>query len=216
MTSWHAVERAELVQVLTEAGPDAPTLCTGWRSRHLAAHVVLRERSLVVPVGLGVPPLAERAEHAIDDVAELASTPEGYRELVVQVGEGPARWHPLAWAGEVANVLEFFVHTEDVRRGDGDLEPRVLDAAHTEELWRQLVRMAPLVYRGPGTGVVLVRPDGVRRAVRRPPAGRGTVVVRGDVGELVLHVFGRGAAAHVTLEGAPDDVLAMQDALPGG
>ncbi|MFI2752313.1 TIGR03085 family metal-binding protein [Cellulomonas sp. P22] len=216
MTSWHALERAELVQVLTEAGPDAPTLCSGWRSRHLAAHVVLRERSLVVPVGLGLPPLADRAEHAIDDLAEAASTPEGYSALLARVAEGPAGWHPLAWAGELTNVLEFFVHAEDVRRGDGDGEPRALDAARTDMLWRQLVRMAPLPYRGPGTGVVLVRPDGVRRAVRRPSAGRGTVVVRGDVGELVLHAFGRGEAAHVTLEGAPDDVRALQDMLPGG
>ncbi|WP_066588045.1 TIGR03085 family metal-binding protein [Cellulomonas timonensis] len=216
MTTWHALERADLVQALSDAGPDAPTLCAGWRTRHLAAHVVLRERSLVVPAGLGGGPLAERADQAIEDAAAQGATAPGFEALLEQIAEGPRRWHPLAWGGELANVLEFFVHTEDVRRGDGEVEPRELDADRTEALWRQLLRMAPLAYRRSGAGVVLVRPDGVRRAVRRPTGDQGTVVVRGDVGELVLHVFGRGEAARVTLDGAPHAVEALRVTLPGG
>ncbi len=216
MTTWHALERADLVQALSDVGPDAPTLCDGWRSRHLAAHVVLRERSLVVPAGLGGGPLAGRADQAIEDAAALGATAHGFDSLLAQIAQGPRRWHPLGWAGDAANVLEFFVHTEDVRRGGGGAEPRVLDAARTDALWRHLLRMAPLAYRRSGAGVVLVRPDGVRRAVRRPTGDQGTVVVRGAVSELVLHVFGRGAAAQVALDGAPHAVDAMRVTLPGG
>jgi hypothetical protein len=63
-------------------------------------------------------------------------------------------------------------------------------------------------------GVVLVRDDGLRRRVRKPRAGFGTVVVRGAVGELVLFAFGRGAAADVTVQGAPLDVEVLTDRLP--
>lgn len=215
MTTWHALERADLVQALSEAGPDAPTLCAGWRARHLAAHVVLRERSLVVPAGLSGP-LVERADQAIEEAAAQGATAPGFEALLEQIAEGPRPWHPLAWGAELANVLEFFVHTEDVRRGDGRPAPRELDPERAEALWRQLLRMAPLAYRRSGAGVVLVRPDGVRRAVRRPTGDQGAVVVRGDVSELVLHAFGRGAAADVTLDGAPHAVDAVRDLLPGG
>jgi len=81
-------------------------------------------------------------------------------------------------------------------------------------LWRQLVRSAPLRLRGAGVGIVLVRPDGVRRRVARARGDHGTVVVRGDVGELLLHAFGRGRAADVTVEGAPHDVEALERRLP--
>ncbi|MCC2308180.1 TIGR03085 family metal-binding protein [Cellulomonas chengniuliangii] len=214
MTSWHALERADLVRSLSEAGPDAPTLCEGWRGRHLAAHVVLRERSLLVPVGGGR--LAERSDQAIEDAAARAATADGFDALVAQIAEGPRRWHPLSWAAELANVLEFFVHTEDVRRGAGQIEPRALDPERVEALWGHLLRMAPLAYRRAGAGVVLVRPDGVRRAVRRPTGDQGAVVVRGEVGELVLHAFGRGARADVAVEGDPLSVEALQGAFPGG
>ena len=37
-------ERKALADLLAALGPDAPTLCTGWETRDLAAHIVLRER----------------------------------------------------------------------------------------------------------------------------------------------------------------------------
>ncbi|HAP89500.1 MAG TPA: TIGR03085 family protein, partial [Arthrobacter bacterium] len=42
----HFVEpsREVLAETLLAAGPDAPTLCRGWRTRDLAAHLYLRER----------------------------------------------------------------------------------------------------------------------------------------------------------------------------
>src|SRR5258706_5048708 len=45
MTERYArAERHALADTLLAAGPDAPTLCEGWATRDLAAHLVLRER----------------------------------------------------------------------------------------------------------------------------------------------------------------------------
>ena len=212
--TWHRIARAQLAQALTDAGPDAPTLCEGWQSRHLAAHLVLREHSPLVGAGIVVPALAAHTERAIDELADTARSEEGYRDLVSRVATEPAAWSPLSWAGEQVNLVEYFVHTEDVRRGAGPVPPRELEPHHVEALWRALVRGASLSYRRAPVGIVLVRPDGVRRRVRRAPSGHGTVVIRGAVGELLLHAFGRGAAAHVGIEGAPGDVEALRAVLP--
>ncbi|HEX7806690.1 MAG TPA: TIGR03085 family metal-binding protein [Cellulomonas sp.] len=212
--TWHRTAREQLAEALIDAGPDAPTLCEGWQSRHLAAHLVLREHSPLAGAGIVVPALAARTERVVEELGDTARSEGAYRDLVSRVASEPAAWNPLAWAGEQVNLVEFFVHTEDVRRGAGPVPPRELEPEHVEALWRALVRGASLTYRRVPVGIVLVRPDGVRRHVRRAPSGHGTVVLRGAVGELLLHAFGRGAAADVTIEGAPDDIAALAEVLP--
>ncbi|GAA2727921.1 TIGR03085 family metal-binding protein [Cellulomonas aerilata] len=203
---WHPVERAALAHALREAGPDAPTLCTGWRSRHLAAHVVLRESAPLVAAGAALPLLNPHAERRIAELGDRSGDWAGYAALVARVDRGPARLSPAARMGDGANLLEFFIHTEDVRRGAGQGTPRALEPAHAEALWARLSRSAPLLYRRAGVGVVLVVPGGPRKAVRRPRGDAGTVIVRGEVGELALHAFGRASAAHVDVLGDPADV----------
>src|SRR6478736_2568304 len=51
-------ERAALVETLRSVGPDAPTLCGGWTTRDLTAHLVLREYRLDAAPGITVPALA--------------------------------------------------------------------------------------------------------------------------------------------------------------
>lgn len=212
--TWHEIERAQLAQALLDVTPDAPTLCEGWQARHLAAHVVLRERSPVVSAGIAVPALSARAEAAITRLADQAATEGAYRDLVARVADRPARWHPAAWVAEAANVVEFFVHTEDVRRGAGPVPARELEAGLVEALWAHLPRAAAGRLRPVPVGVVLVRDDGIRHHLRAPKADHGTVVVRGDTGELVLYLLGRGAAADVRVEGEADDVATIEAALP--
>jgi len=212
--TWHRTARAQLAEALIDAGPDAPTLCEGWQSRHLAAHLVLREHSPLAGAGIVVPALAARTERAIEQLADAARSEGAYRDLVSRVASEPAAWSPVSWAGEQMNLVEFFVHTEDVRRGAGPVPPRELVPEHVEALWGALLRGASMFYRRVPAGVVLVRPDGLRRRVRRAPGGHGTVVIRGEVGELLLHAFGRGAAAEVRIEGAPQDLEAIRAVLP--
>ncbi|GEL93454.1 TIGR03085 family metal-binding protein [Cellulomonas composti] len=211
--TWHESLRADLTAALRSAGPDAPTLCEGWRTRHLAAHVVLRERSVKVGLGLVVRPLANSAEHAIQELAAGAESPEGYTALVGQVAAGPSRWHPVAWAPDAANTTELWVHTQDVLRGDG-ARPASPAPELDDELWRQVERASRLSLRGVPTGVVLVRDGGERRRARAPHGENGTVVVRGGAGELLLWLNGRGAAAGVTFEGPTPDVAALAARLP--
>src|ERR1700731_945378 len=42
--SYSREERLALCALLDKTGPDAPTLCEGWTTGDLAAHLVLRER----------------------------------------------------------------------------------------------------------------------------------------------------------------------------
>ena len=212
--TWPEIERAQLAEALLDVTPGAPTLCEGWQARHLAAHVVLRERSAVVGIGIAVPALSGRAEAAIAKLADQAATEGAYRDLVARVADSPARWHPASWLPDAANVIEFFVHTEDVRRGAGPVPARELDPELVATLWSHLLRAGGMRLRKVPVGVVLVRDDGIRHHLRSPRADHGTVVVRGAVPELVLYLFGRGAAADVRLDGSTDDVATLEAVLP--
>ncbi|MBX9247147.1 TIGR03085 family protein, partial [Actinotalea ferrariae] len=165
--AFHAVERSALVTALREAGPCAPTLCEGWRTEHLAAHVALRESSLVA-AGAAVPSLAARAEAAIQALGSRSASPANFEALVARVADGPPRRHPMRLAGDTVNLLELFVHTEDVRRGTttAATPPRERSAEHAAALWGQLRRMGRLAYRRAGVGVVLSTPEGEARVAR--------------------------------------------------
>ena len=204
------------MDALREAGPTAPTLCAGWEARHVAAHVLLRERSPRVGIGLAIPALTPRSDRLTAELADTARDAAGFAALVDQVARPASRWTPVAWAGDAANLVEFYVHTEDVRRGAGPAPARDLEPELAGALWERLGSMARLGYRRSPAGVVLVVTDGPRKAVHRPHGDHGTVVVRGTVGELTLHALGRGAAATVEIVGAPEDVAALQAVLPGG
>ncbi|RKS84256.1 uncharacterized protein (TIGR03085 family) [Motilibacter peucedani] len=209
MTTYARDERAALASTLLDVGPAAPTLDEGWAARDLAAHVVLREGRPDLAAGVFVAALAGRTERA---QAELAHG--DWDELVARVRCGPPRWSPLGWGPvhEQVNLLELFVHHEDVRRGGAGWSPRELPAGMEQALWVQLRRAAPVLTRSTPTALVLSRTPGhdeVRLHARR---GR-TTTVRGLVPELVLWVFGRVAAARVEVSGDADTVGAAEDAL---
>ena len=63
MTRFANVERRALCDTFERVGPDAPTLCSPWLTRDLAAHLVVRERRPDAAAGIWVPGLARRAVH---------------------------------------------------------------------------------------------------------------------------------------------------------
>ncbi len=200
-----ALERARLADSLEAVGPDAPTLCTGWTTRDLAAHLVVRERRPDTTPGLLLRPFAGWTDRVR---AEYARRP--YDELVHLVRTGPPRTSPFALPGADAagNLSEHFVHCEDVRRGDPAREPVAaeLAAGVQDALWRFLETRGRGMFRRARTGVVLATPDGRETvAVRGAPAARLT----GDPGELVLVAFGRGARALVERGGDPAALAAL-------
>lgn len=210
--SLHELERTALVGALRAAGPDAATRCEGWASRHLAAHVRLRESAPAAGLGIVAPALAARTQRATIALGDRSAGAPAWARLLQQIAAGPPAWHPLRWGGDRANLLELFVHTEDVRRGgpDGPEVPaRTRTPEHDDALWLGLSRMARLLYRRAPSGVVLVRPDGSQVRAARPPSGTGDVLVHGPVDELVLHAFGRTSVARVTLDGDPVGTAAL-------
>lgn len=98
----------------------------------------------------------------------------------------------------MSNVIEFYVHAEDVRRAQPDWTPRALDPVFQDALWSRLERSARLMGRGVPTGLVLRRPDGQTAVARR---GVPVVTVTGEPSELVLFAYGRQSAAKVELDG---------------
>lgn len=132
-------ERLLLADLLESAGPDAPTLCEGWRTRDLAAHVVLRERRPDAAGGMLVKPLAGRLERV---QAEFTAKP--YDELVQLIRTGLPRFSPfgLKQIDEAANTVEFYVHAEDVRRAQPEWTGRELDPVFSDVLWSRLEKMA--------------------------------------------------------------------------
>ena len=203
-TSWNELERAHLAQALTLAGPGAPTLCEGWRTEHLAAHVLLRERK----------PWAVRGG-TFERTASAASARPTFDALVTTFAGEPAVWSPARWAGEQMNLLEYYVHLQDVvRAGPADGPRLVPEPAHERALWGHFRLFARMLYRPAAVGVVLAPVDGSRTVVRRPRSGAGSVVISGRPSELVLHGFGRGAVADVALDGSAQDVAALSARFP--
>ena len=207
--SFHEIDRAHLLDALEAAGPGAPTLCEGWATEHLAAHVVLREDAPLVSAAMQLPLVKDRAEQRLWDLAGRSRDDDGWAQLLARLAAGPRGISPVGWGGDKANLVEFAIHTEDVRRGGGPAAALERTPEHVDALFDHLRLGARLYYRQSDVGIVLVVPGGRRDRVRGPRKDAGTVVVRGSVIDLLLHASGRGAAADVEIVGAPADVDAL-------
>jgi uncharacterized protein (TIGR03085 family) len=206
---WDAQERAQLCDLLDRLGPDAPTLLPPWTASDLAAHLVQREHDplaaplLVLPDALQG--FAQRRRLALQ-------SRRGFAQLVATVRSGPPPgFFRLGWVRDVANLNEFFVHHEDLRRANG-MGPRAdLSAAFETALWRNItggghylarrLRGAGLVVRWAGTDQ--------RRTLRR---GRDAATVAGPPGEILLFLFGRQSVADADVTGSEAAVAALHRA----
>jgi uncharacterized protein (TIGR03085 family) len=209
-------ERLALCALLDQVGPREPTLCVGWATVDLAAHLVLREHRPDAGLGMAGGPLAKRTRRLQRRLTDR--TP--YQNLVEMLRNGPPRLSPFGLPGvdERANAVEFFVHHEDVRRAQPGWEPRKLDQGLTEMLWRRL-GMARFVLRKAPVGVELARDDRLEPAasgghrVRITAKHRTPVVtVTGSPAELTMWALGRTTAARVRLDGSPAAVAALNAA----
>ncbi|MFF7180546.1 TIGR03085 family metal-binding protein [Streptomyces sp. NPDC008121] len=199
-------ERLLLADLLEAAGPEAPTLCEGWLTTDLAAHVVVRERRPDAAAGSVVPLLKGRLDRV---QAEFADKP--YEELVQLIRTGPPKMSPftIKQVDEGANTVEFYVHAEDVRRAQPDWSPRELDPVFSDVLWARLEKGARLLGRKAPVGLVLRRPNGQTAVAHR---GTPVVTVSGEPGELTMFLFGRQDAAKVEIDGEQDAVERLQQA----
>jgi len=208
VSSYARVERAELCALLERVGPEHPTLCAGWNTYDLAAHLVTRERRPDAAAGILLKPLAGRTR----SVQQRMHDTHSYTELIGLLRDGPPRWSPLGLPGadEAANAAEFFVHHEDVRRAAPGWTARELDPKLQDLLWSRLRRGGRLLFRAVHVGVQLHRIDtGATFAVR---PGEPAAIVAGLPAELMLYAFGRRPQTNVTVTGDPDAVKRLNEA----
>ena len=208
MTSIAAYERQHLADLADALGPDAPTLCAGWDVKDLVVHLLVRERSLAA-IGITVSPLSGLVDRAME-----RRSAEDFTTLVEQVRSGPPLYSVFAVPklGSVLNLLEYFVHHEDIRRAQPGWEPRTLPAKVENALWKAVRHAGKGLVTDAKVGVVAERSDTGERATLK--GGEG-VVLRGLPSEITLHVYGRRPQSHVEVLG-PDEALAgWTSASPG-
>jgi uncharacterized protein (TIGR03085 family) len=189
-------ERKSLCDLLVERGPEAPTLCEGWLTADLAAHLVVRERRPDSGPGLVWTALAGYTEKVRCAVRDKTA----WEKLVESVRRGP----PLLlrpFDGPM-NTVEFFIHIEDVRRAQAGWEPRPISPELADALWERV---------GPGGMAKKVPATIVITSPGRADKERGSgprLTLAGDPGELTMFGSGRQGAARVEITG--DASLAAQ------
>ncbi|HEY6493121.1 MAG TPA: TIGR03085 family metal-binding protein [Trebonia sp.] len=196
-------ERAALAALLDETGPDGPTLCAGWRTGDLVAHLVLRERRPDAAAGVMGGPLAGYTARVQRQYQKRYS----YPELVGLFKSGPPPLSAFAIPGadEAANTVEYFVHHEDVRRAVDGWTERPVDPGLADTLWKRL-KGTRLLLRSAPTGIVLARESDGRLDLIVARNATPSVTVTGSPAELTMWSMGRASAAHVTLDG-PDEAM---------
>ncbi|GAA3207911.1 TIGR03085 family metal-binding protein [Nonomuraea helvata] len=202
-------ERTALCDLFDRLGPDAPTLCTGWSTYDLAAHLVLRERRPDAMGGIAIKPLAGYTA----SVQNGLKAKHPYPELVGMVRKPGGVYGLLPSLDEAVNSLEFFVHHEDVRRAQPEWEPRELSDDLERIIWKRVASGARLMLRKAPVGVVLHRLGG--GVALGGPRGGAKVEVTGRAGELLMFCFGRQRHARVELTGDPEAADRLLDASLG-
>jgi uncharacterized protein (TIGR03085 family) len=202
-------ERSALCDLFDLVGPDAPTLCAGWTTYDLAAHLVVRESRPDAALGIALSPFAGytasvqrglKARHPYPEVVRMARRPRGH-------------YGALPFLDSAVNTLELFVHHEDVRRAQPAWEPRELPADLERLIWKRVASGGRLMLRKSPVGVVLHHPHG-GVAMGGPRQGP-KVEVTGGSAELLMFCFGRQEHTRVELTGDTDAVARLKTAKLG-
>jgi len=180
-------ERLALCDTALDVGPDAPTLCDGWRVSDLVRHLAVRERPWLR--------LRPPADTSLESWVGLVRRPPAPLALVSRLDRA-------------LNTVEYFVHHEDIRREQPGWEVRTLDPAAERELWRSLTLLGRLLVRPAGVPVAIA--DGPARATLR--GGDWPVTLDGPVSEITLYLFGRKKVRGLSFDGPANRVAAIKRA----
>jgi uncharacterized protein (TIGR03085 family) len=204
VTQFAPIERSALADLMLAVGPDAPTLCAGWTTRDLAAHLVVRLTRVDAAAGIMVPALEAHLRRVQDEVAA-----QEWDTLVAKVRRRPS-W--LVVGDEAINRIEYFVHHEDVRRAKPQWQPRELSPEFAQALWSRVRAQAKLVLRKTPAAVSVSAPGfGTATAGRGGPERPGVDLV-GAPSELLLFLMGRQEHTIVELAGPEEITGRMQTA----
>lgn len=215
--------RHDLVTVLERVGPGLPTLCEGWNTEHMLAHLILRETRPDIAAGVVLPPLSKRTEAKTEELAEELSDGHAFSDglATFEAARPLTRRHDTA--DENVNYLEYIVHREDILRGSPEAvemnSGRTADPEEQQKIWKALDRRAALMAKDYPDGLTLVGTDDqgaprygtsvvrksadssrvsglVQKVVRSPRTGDAAVLT-GEPLELLMYLFGRRDAARV-------------------
>jgi len=193
LSGFAATQRAAFADVCAELGPGAPTLIDDWLTQDLVAHCYVREhRPDAAP---GVLPLGRWSSYTERVMASTLRV-HGYGPLVEAI-RTPPPWLRAPRLDDAMNTVEFFVHTEDVRRANGR-DPRPNDDTLEEWVWKRLSRQARVSFRRVPAKLRLIPPTGSPVDVGK---GGPVLEVRGRPTELLLLAFNRKSAAQVDIDG---------------
>jgi uncharacterized protein (TIGR03085 family) len=192
-------EHRALAATLSAVGPGAPTLIEGWTTTQLAAHLASLDALGGLVLFLGrqmitrVYPRPTEGSRKLAARALARAEAKGYGWCTAHVG-APARL-PMRLGGAPVAMFEVYVHHQDVLRADPALPERAAPA--------ELASCLPWILRFhtkrlDGIELIADTGDGEQRAGAGKP-----VAVRGDVGEVVLWLAGRGPHCSVEVDGDP-------------
>lgn len=184
-------ERAFTVSTLnslTEKQWQAKTLCDGWSIEDLAAHLVSRERNIIGGIGLIIPSLQTLHDKRIERVKS-----HGHDYMIHKLSKYP--WYMPA----SLNVAEFWVHNEDLLRGDLQMSRAKPSSAQNIILWNSLkgiskVRKSLVSDVG---NVDLVNTQTNEAIYIRFNSQSKITQVSGTAGEVLLFFYGRRKAANI-------------------
>ena len=201
-------ERSALVAAMRVSGPDAPTLCEGWTTRDLAAHLVVREGRIDAAAGVVVPALAARMEEL-----RLRETERPWDELLDRIAGGAPWYSPLRYADKLANAAEYLVHHEDVRRAGIEWTARQFEAEDLDRIWTLGTTVARTFLRKVDARVD-IRTPATEQLTKGGSVSTGAalaplVSITAEPVEMLLWAFGR-SAVNVDISGAQRGIDALE------
>ncbi len=180
----------DLLQKLSPKQWHASTLCNGWTVEDIVAHLVARERSTYSDIGLVLPSL-----HYIHDKKINSIKAKGHDYILKKLAHYP--W----WMPAIANTAEFYIHNEDILRGELQMQrPRPSKEAG-EILWKALHGITKIrkdLVADLGSVQIENIQTGAVLTIENKHADKDTVIA-GLPGELLLFVYGRRSAAKVKI-----------------
>ena len=192
-------ERQALLQTARQLGADHATLCSDWNVNALMTHLVVREQR---PDGLLSVVSSVFDSWSSKVTSEIGQ--QGFENVCKTFESGAASWFPARHleVAALADLVEFTVHHEDMRRAAADWQPRELNTAHLDALWKFLCSPATRVmFPRIKQGVTLHRKDfeaseenSVLEAIESVftiKTGPDTIVMTGNPLEILLALYGR-------------------------
>lgn len=200
--AWTAIDdqRRDLVQLLeglSEAEWEHPSLCAGWTVRQVAAHVALQNtRWSQLPAAMA-DVVRHRGMNGAIHAAACRHATRPVDEIVTEIRDRIGVWKPLPTVTHRETAVDHLVHAQDIALPLGRAlpMPTALTVLAADRVWSQ-DRMFHARRRF--TGYRLVADD------TEWSVGQGREV-RGPIGALLLLLTGRSAAlAQLTGPGADE------------